>query len=388
MKLCVLGRQPALGRAELESLYGEKNVVPAGAMGAIVNSEVDFSRLGGTVKAGELLTTLPSTNPQKAFTWLQKNIASHIEKTDGKLKLGISLYGFDMHPQKVNANALSLKKALRATGQSVRVIPNKEPALSSAQSYQYNLHKTGGCELLILKVGADTVIARLTNVQDLNAYTVRDRERPKRDVFVGMLPPKLAQIIINLASSDKKSDDGGQTLLDPFCGTGVILQEASLMGKATYGTDNNEKMIDYSRKNLEWLSALRETSYVPRLEVADATDHTWHLPIDAVACEGYLGHPFNVEPSPAALKETMMTCNLIMKKFLRNIASQLQPGTRLCVAAPAWFIKDQQYHLPVIETLETLGYERVNFRTVRDEDLLYRRDDQVVGRELLVLIKK
>ena len=84
-------------------------------------------------------------------------------------------------------------------------------------------------------------------MQDIESYTKRDRERPKRDAKVGMLPPKLAQIIINLAAGQLPEEKLqnicdiplgepiprrllGQTVLDPFCGTGVILQEASADG--------------------------------------------------------------------------------------------------------------------------------------------------------------
>jgi hypothetical protein len=40
-------------------------------------------------------------------------------------------------------------------------------------------------------------------VQDIDAYAERDFERPMRDAFVGMLPPKLAQIMLNLAVGEE-----------------------------------------------------------------------------------------------------------------------------------------------------------------------------------------
>ena len=99
------------------------------------------------------------------------------------------------------------------------------------------------------------IIARTKKVQDITDYTDRDRNRPKRDAYVGMLPPKLAQIIINLASGNNQI--AGKRLLDPFCGTGVIPQEALLMGFDVYGTDIEQKMIDYSQINIEWLKSRR-----------------------------------------------------------------------------------------------------------------------------------
>lgn len=383
MTLTILGRQPAIGLAELESLYGADAIRPVGDYAALVDAPINFKRLGGSIKAGTVLTTLPGTDAQKALLWLQKNIADHVAPVEGKLKLGLSLYGLAVPVAKLNANALSLKKVLKQNGQSVRIVPNTELALSSAQTYHNNLTDERGCELMILRDGTSTIIARATNVQGIDAYRKRDQERPHRDTFVGMLPPKLGQTIVNLAASTKA--DG--VLLDPFCGTGVVLQEASLMGYEVYGTDLNEKMVRYSRDNLNWLFERYPIKTSVYYETADATDHTWRKPVDVVACEGYLGHPFASEPTKEALMETIQTCNVIMRKFLKNIGTQLAPGTRICIAAPAWFVRGQIHYLPVFDDLKPLGYERLAFAHASERDLIYRREDQVVGRELVVLTK-
>lgn len=383
MTLTILGRQPAIGLAELESLYGAQAVRAISNVAAVVDGEIAFKRLGGSVKAGTVLTTLPGTDAQKALLWLQKNIAEHVKPVEGKLKLGISLYGLTLPIAKLNANALSLKKVLKQHGQSVRIVPNTELALSSAQTYHNNLTDERGCELMLVRDGANTLIARATHVQGIDAYRKRDQERPHRDTFVGMLPPKLAQTIVNLATGPKT--DG--VLLDPFCGTGVVLQEASLMGFEVYGTDLNEKMVRYSRDNLNWLFERYPIKTGVYYETADATDHIWRKPVDVVACEGYLGHPFASEPTKEALQETVQTCNVIMRKFLKNIGSQLSTGTALCIAAPVWFVRGQIHYLPVFDDLSPLGYERKTFTHASERDLIYRREDQVVGRELVVLTK-
>ena len=396
MTICILGRQPAIGIAELEALYGSDAVRPAGKTAALVDGDVDFKRLGGSHKAGAVLTTLLGTNPQKAFAYLQKNLPNHVETVEGKLKLGVSLYDLSMPVAKLNANTLTLKKTLKTAGQSVRVVPNTEPALSSAQTYHNNLTDERGCEIMVIRDGDSMIIARATDVQGIDAYRKRDQERPHRDTFVGMLPPKLAQTIINLAAftlDEKRTGTTtpkteGVTVLDPFCGTGVVLQEAALMGYSVYGTDLSEKMVRYSRDNLNWLTEKYRMSTEVFYETADATDHIWRQPVDMVACEGYLGHPFASEPPKEALMETIQTCNVIMRKFLKNIGPQLKPGTPLCIAAPAWFVRGQIYHLPSLDDLESLGYNRIDFVHANREDLVYHRTDQVTGRELVVLTKE
>ena len=81
-------------------------------------------------------------------------------------------------------------------------MPNNENHLNSAQVLNNKLTSELGCELLLVSDGVNTIIARTTAVQDIDAYTLRDRGRPKRDARVGMLPPKLAQTIINLSTTD------------------------------------------------------------------------------------------------------------------------------------------------------------------------------------------
>lgn len=389
MVICMLGRQPAIGLAELESLYGAEAVRPIGDVAAVVDAAVDFARLGSTVKAATLIDRLDGTNPQKAFDRCRRALPDFVSDfPDGKIKLGTSLYDLPMPLQKQNANTLSLKKVLRDAGRSVRVVPNTESALSSAQTYHNQLTSELGCELVFVRDGGHTLVGRVTDVQNINEYTERDRDRPKRDARVGMLPPKLAQTIINLASGHESAEsENARVLLDAFCGTGVVLQEASLMGYDIYGTDIEERMIRYTRDNINWLRENHQLANEMFFEVGDATEHTWRQPINVIACEGYLGTPFASEPPEAALKDSIMTCNLIMKKFLQNIHSQIEDGTRLCIAAPAWFVRGKVHHLPFISHIEELGYTHLAFTHAKAADLVYHREDQIVGRELLALEK-
>ena len=50
--LCILGRQPALGLAELESLYGAESLkpLPAAVLLSLPADKIEFKRLGGTIK--------------------------------------------------------------------------------------------------------------------------------------------------------------------------------------------------------------------------------------------------------------------------------------------------------------------------------------------------
>lgn len=389
--LLILGRQPALGLAELESLYGHSAVMPVGDQVAALTvsaSDVDFNRLGGSVKLCKVLTRLNTTHWGDIERYLVKNVAEHAGKLpEGKIQIGISVYGFQESSQRIQATGLSVKKAIKKIGRSVRLTPNQEPALSSAQVLHNHLTGPTGWELVVVRDNDHTFLAQTTQIQDIASYTIRDRERPKRDSRVGMLPPKLAQIIINLAAAQTAA--AGKVVLDPFCGTGVVLQEAELMGFSAYGSDLEPRMIDYSAKNLEWLGQTHSHPASPILEIGDATNWHWQSAVDIVACETYLGKPFTSTPTPALLASTVSDCNLIIKKFLRNIHAQIKPGTRLCVAIPAWQVRKGEFkHLPLVDSLEEIGYNQLRFEHVEREQLLYYREDQFVARELLVITRK
>ena len=385
MYIAILGRQPALGIAELERLYGDVRWFSDES--AVINTpQLDFERLGGSQKAGRIVAELPHGDWTAASRKLVSAYMAAWHGHDGKITLGISSYGFKTSPREVQKTGIILKGKLKESGVSLRLIPNAEAALSTATSHHNKLGLSDNkVELLVVrnKIGK-IIIAESIGTQNITAYARRDQGRPKRDAFVGMLPPKLAQIIINLANPTP-----GTRVLDPFCGTGVILQEASLQGFKVYGTDLSDKMIDYSRQNLDWLAATHHVDVDSVIEQGDAMNHQWSDAIGAVACEGYLGQPFSAPPSPAKLAEVRKTCNYIMSEFLRNIARQLAPGTPLCVAVPAWRAVDGSFtHLPLVSQLESLGYAPVTLTTVRSSELLYYREDQVVARELLVMVKQ
>lgn len=160
------------------------------------------------------------------------------------------------------------------------------------------------------------------------------------------------------------------------------------MDFAAYGTDLNPRMIDFSRQNLAWLADHYDVSPVDAtLKAADAMTFQWEIPPrPIIACEGYLGRPIGGQhPTPEQLQAIIHDCNIVMRGFLKNIVPQLPSKTRLCIAAPCWSIEGKTYHLPVIDELDKLGYNRKKFAYVQTSQLIYRRDTQITGRELLVL---
>ena len=387
MVICTLGRQPELGMAELESLYGASALHSLNNQVASVDVEardINQNNLGGTIKIATPLITLNTTKWDAIIDACQQQLIKLAPNIpEGKITIGLSALGVRVNSRDMQRAGLSLKKSLKNLGHSVRLVPNAAPELNSAQVLHNQLTGPRGVELLLISGGQQTHIARTTSVQDIDDYTRRDFGRPKRDALVGMLPPKLAQIMINLAQA--KPDN---VLLDPFCGTGVVLTEAALLGLRLQGSDLDSRMIDYTIANLDWLS--QTYGIVPSiidLSVADAQQHNWHKPIDTVVCETYLGKPLVTLPDVKQLQKIVNDCDNLVRKFLINLQAQLDSGTRCCIAVPAWQTPKGFITLPVIDDLKKIGYNQVSFSNGTG-NLRYYRKDQIVARQLLVLTRQ
>ncbi len=374
--LAVLGRQPEISIAELEVLGGSCQLLSSpisqklngGPHPQLSPAYVTFnsvappiSRLGGTLKLAEKLDERP-------IEFLQK-------LPEGKITLGISDYSEKASRKTATTEALKLKKILVRHGRSVRVVENKDAVLSTATSLHNGLSGKNERKIELIKVNDEWF--KVIGIQDIDAYAKRDQARPARDAFVGMLPPKLAQVLINLCGPLPE----GATVLDPFCGTGVVLQEALLMGYRAYGTDISDRMIKYSDKNLKYFDF---ENY--KVEVGDAVSIRWTEKIDAVACEGYLGRPMSQTPVDIKLKTEKQECGAIVLGFLKNLANQIKKDTPVVIAIPAWLRENGKYsRLEILDEIEGLGY---NVNNKSREGLLYHREGQIVARDIIILRKK
>lgn len=390
MHIAILGRQPALGIAELEQLYGSRDVRWFSDISALVDADsFDFERLGGSQKAGRVVAELTG-DWRRVSMQLVRAYLEAWSGHDGKITLGISAYGFRVTSRDVQKTGLILKSKLKEKGVSLRLIPNADAALNTATSHHNKLGLSDNhVELIVVRASnGKVIIAESVGAQNITAIAARDQARPKTDAFVGMLPPKLARMMVNMAIGSPDDTNPQHRVLDPFCGTGVVLQEAYLLGCDVYGTDLSPKMVDYSSVNLNWLQEKMNLSNNVTIAEGDAMTFQWDQPISAVVCETYLGQPFSAPPSPEKLQEVVGNCDHIISEFFRNLAKQIEPGTPLCVGVPAWRDSSGRFtHLPLIDKLSSLGYDRVQLKNARNEQLLYYRENQVVARELLLLEK-
>ncbi|HSX02117.1 MAG TPA: hypothetical protein VLI05_02250 [Candidatus Saccharimonadia bacterium] len=373
--IAILGRQPELGLLELESRLGPAALEPFGRQAVRLAMAPPIDELGGVIKLAEVLYDGPAADIRP----VPVDPAVLPVADEGKTPFAVSVYGIRATPRFVMAAGLALKKVLGERG-SLRLVPPGEGLTVSAAQLRHNRVLERGFELIVVVAGQRMVVARTVGVQNIDAYAKRDHGRPARSAKVGMLPPKLAQVLVNTTSAP--------IVVDPFCGTGVVLQEALLAGRSVIGSDLAPDMVQASRVNLTWLAEETPRS-LGSWSVLEVDARVARLPVEpcAIVSEGYLGPNLTTAPPPARLKEIRAELRALYVAALTHWAAQLPPGAELALCAPAWRTAKGWQYLGVVDDLPRLGYTMKVFKHV-PAPVLYARPDQVVGRQLLLLRKR
>lgn len=379
------GRQSNISLAELESVLGPESILATGADYCLLDTQPPGDSMGGLISTADIVATTNKTSWNELKGDLTQYIVGYASSLEtSKLTLGISLHGIKASKNDLKQYSSMLKESVSSVGKSLRCIQGNGASLSSAQVLHNKLFKPNKIELSLVLHEGQTLLCKTTWVQDIESYARRDQNRPMRDATVGMLPPKLAQILINLAC--KGASQG--LLLDPFCGTGVLLQEAMIMGYNVIGTDLEPRMIEYTRANLEWIKQRKQLATDFGLEVGDAQSLIWAQRPDLVACETYLGPPLSKKPTIEEALDISRPIDDLHASFFANLAAQLAGGTVCAVAVPCWITRSgDKVHLPCLDSLEKLGYNRLDFASTSSEGLIYHRPDQVVARQIIVIEK-
>jgi tRNA G10 N-methylase Trm11 len=257
---------------------------------------------------------------------------------------------------------------------------------------------------LILAPDRNILITKLTALQNILSYSFRDYEKPLRDNFRGMFPPKLAQIMINLAVNHEDNSKQ-QTIFDPFCGIGTVNMEALLMNYNTIGSDIDPYAIKDSQQNLTWLQKEYQTFADYKLSEQDATKLDQSKldlsQVTAIATEGYLGKPRTKAPTKEEAQQSINEITPIYENFFKSLKKKLNRELNICICLPVYKTNTQElvFCKNIVENLESLGYIRralienelisqLGLSLTPQKNLLYLRKDQNVGREIIKLAIK
>ncbi len=392
----VFGNHPRLSLAEYRAVRPQMKEAPRlMAHGAIVeDADWDGARLmeqlGGTVKLGDIVLSCDADE-----LTAEKLADLCKERPRGNdVAFGCSVIGGTPGVRRsLERLPLHIKRALKSHGVKSRWVTSKDsPSLSPAAVAKLKL-TTEGYDFVLLADGKTVHVGLTTHVQNADAWSARDYGRPARDDENGMLPPKLARVMVNLARVED-----GQTLLDPFCGSGTVLMEAALAtgAQAIIGSDVAEKQTLSSEKNTAWLveqgiltNKDRERIRAFHSDVKKIADHK--LPsIDRVVTEGDLGPPLRGSESQKQLDKNKELIETLWRETLRALHPMLSKGARLVVCWPSFKTSHGLSRVNMNDDLSGLGYRLINPLDGWDNTeapLIYHREGQRVARRIVVMEK-
>lgn len=360
-----------------------------------------LTELGGTLRIAQVMGQ--ETNFPEAAR-VAHLLSPTLPALDEKMTIGIS--AVNVATADVRDLGRSLKQWARAEGRRLRFItPPRGRLVLSAAAVRFNdLLLPPNSEVILVGLDHGYMIGQTVAVQDIAAYTQRDTDRPARDPRMGMLPPKLAQILLNFGRSLVPSSQTGKVrILDPFCGVGTVVQEGWLLGAEMMGSDREPRMIQAATKNMGWLERSRavETLLRPRLIAHDATrpfPRRWGGNFSAMVSEPFLGKPLKQPLSPQQLTERIEELGTLYERVFKNLHPVLKRGGVVVMVLPAFretWESDTFYLFPqaFLDAIERLGYSPVQlmpepivaaFGELERGDLVYARPDALVGREVRI----
>ncbi len=405
----ILGKNHSLSSAEIAAVFKRMGVdvifitVSSEAIVFQTSKEINASdlmaRLGGTVKIGKIIKTEGRVEAHAYANVVSKNL------TRGKkVHFGFSLYKIDEGVgnqkirkllQEIKKVGMKIKNELKQKGFASRWVTGKERALSSVIVKKNKLLDEAGTELVIL-VGKDKIyLGKTLAVQEFEEYSFRDYGRPKRSMKVGLLPPKLAKIMINLAEVNFD-----QTILDPFCGFGTILGEAMLVGyQNLIGSDINPETLAGAKENLEWLKKnykLQMTNY--KLIEVDAQEISKKLPlqsVDAIVTEPFLGPPLLGSEPPEKIQQIIEELSKLYLNAFLEFKKILKPNGKIVILFPLFQVRSRNFFLPILDKIKKIGFISEDFfpkefrkypflKITPRNSIIYSRPDQIVWRELFI----
>jgi len=289
-------------------------------------------------------------------------------------------------PKQIQLLSTSLKKKFKANTESKVSFFSVNNTASIFNEIKKSNSTSG---FGIFRLNRKYYLCQFEFVQNLDSYTLRDFEKPFRDAKLGMLPPKLAQTMINLIPNKNI-----HTIYDPFCGTGTVCFESVLAGFNSWGSDLQESNIEGANQNQAFFeNKLELPKHLFNFFQADATKLK-KLPDNfAIVTEGYLGKPKKGNEEKSELAMDYKSVVSIYNDFFINLHKiAFNKKFFLVISIPEFkYLASSKNPEKIFANLRNYGYI---FRTVVPSNrfgvdssrvLHYSREDQFVSRNIICL---
>jgi len=350
-------------------LSGESESLPAAEVKAILEAEgypyANTEVLDQTLRLEAELSSVQTVQVRAAFTRLcalelfksdatETDIAEAAGNIDFKSVLKPS-ESFSVRINRIKNYAYQAINTMRLEGKLGKII------LQRTETTKVNLKSPDKTFIGIVTNEKLVFGLKLTEIQTKTFSERRPRKKPF--FHPSAMPSKLARCMVNLAHA--KTED---LVLDPFCGTGTSLIEATYIGCRALGVDAQRRMILGCQKNLRHFNILPEG-----LIWADARQ----LPFTRVDC-------VVTDPPYGRSSSTLRsTTKQLVQEVLASAHDLLGAGQRICIALPIRVNgegKTEQLSAEISSFVKKLGYRTIEshkvfvHRTLTREVLVYEKE--------------
>ncbi len=353
----------------------------------------DAQLLGGTIKA----IGIEKIMDRKRLVDFLKHEADmnlFFKKTDdSRLVFGVSVYPWARkHAELHKRVSLIIKKRLRKEGLKAHYfnLPKDRCALTHVEVIRQQLIEKSA-EMVLIMCDEKAYFGKTVSCHNPFDFQKRDVDRPAVRSELST-SPRLSRILINLTGCKK-----GESLIDPFCGTGTILQEAAVLGLDFYGMDLDREMADSCKKNLYWLSeqyGLHLKSLHEKVKQGDARHASRLFPgktFDAIAAEPYLGPLLKRRPDLIQAKGIIKGIEPLYEAFFREARKVLRSGGRISIVSPRFVTERGVIRLETERLAGKAGLQVFDilrkYRTNHPYPLTDFEEGQFLGREIHVFEK-
>jgi tRNA G10 N-methylase Trm11 len=198
----------------------------------------------------------------------------------------------------------------------------------------------------------------------------RDMQKPIRREELS-ISPRIAKIMINLSEIKENG-----TLLDGFCGIGVILIEALNMGIKSIGIDKDNEAVLGAKKNLEWFK-FPNGSY--RLMNNDSSKVVIGS-VDALVSEPDFGETLKKIPEKREAERMIKKFEDLMISVLNNLKKSI--SGKFVFSAPYVNVGRERVGCDFLRIAEKTGLKIQEGFPVQEF-----REEQIIGRQIVVLVK-
>lgn len=394
-----IGREPLLSVIELEAVFRTRHIQSRLTVltQSVVLVEADdlpkdiIDILGGSIKFGRLLEEIDIAEflDDPLHVLSDEAFIQEAFGEEESVSFALSAYGDVPRAFRKQMKPLGIawKKILKNRFRHVRYVESKDETTSSVTVARNKLLR--GCDLWLVFANEQVYAIKTLDVQDYRSFSDRDFGRPRRNAKNGMLPPKLARMMVNLSGATALS-----ILHDPFVGSGTILQEAALLGiQNLIGTDIDARNIQDTKENLAWLAERTDKKWTVRLEPVpvQTLDSAANADVTHVVAEIDLGAPLIRKATERDITDRTKETEKIIDSLFTYVRS-LPNVKSLVVAVPFWphdngKISRVFFSIPQgFSALDAKQYERIFPHEISSRGGLdYMRPDQFVGREILIL---